>query len=642
MKKNLLFVALTIAGLTTSAQTPRLSLCEEFTGENCGPCASTNPGLNTLLAASASQIIAIKWQVPIPSAPTTTWSLYQTDKVEIGARETYYNNTFAPEARIDGQSLTVFGASSDHAGNITSGVINTAQAITSPFSITMARTWDNGCNSINVTVTVQATANYTASVNNLKFRTVMVERTIAFATAPGSNGEKTFYDAAIKSFPTIQGGYTIPNAWVTGQTFTFAINCPIPSYTRNKSEIAFVGFIQNEANKNVLQACRADKVPFPATFSLTAVNTKVDVACTTTIAPQITFQNNGPGALTSCTVIPYVDGVAGTPTSWTGNVAASSTTAITLNAISTPTLNGPHTFSYQIATSSPYFLINLPQTKAQYLVASNYQNMPVVQDFNVSTFPPALWTIVNSNNGVTWGWDSNTGSFGNVAEWGAIKFDFFNNTVIGDMDELYLPPTDLSGTGVPVLSFDISKAQRNSENDRLEVLVSSDCGVTWSTVYNKAGQNLSTTAGSSTAFLPIVSGDWITETISLTGFASPNVLVKFRTTSDNGNNLYIDNVNLSQPSTMGVTKNNKNLASISIFPNPTKGETNLKINSTVAANANITVVNALGQVVYTKQSSLNVGINMVQIDVKEFASGLYNVIIESNNSTTSKKITVIK
>ena len=642
MKKNLLFVALAFASITAFAQTPRLSLCEEFTGENCGPCASTNPGLNTLLAANASKIIAIKWQVAIPSAPTTTWSLYQTNKIEIGTRGSYYGNSFAPEARIDGQSLTVFGGASDHAGDVTSGVINTAQAVTSPFSITMARAWDNGCNAVNVTVTVQATANYTASANSLKFRTVMVERTIVFATAPGTNGEKTFYDAAIKSFPNIQGGYTIPNAWVSGQTFTFTLNCPIPSYTRNKSEIAFVGFVQNDANKNILQAVRADKVPFPATFSLTAVNAKVDVACSTTIAPQITFQNNGPGALSSCTVIPYVDGVAGNTTTWTGNVAVNSSTTITLNSITTPTLTGPHTFSYQIATSSPYFLINLPQTKAQYMVASNYQNTPVFQDFNVSTFPPASWAIVNANNGVTWGWDSNTGSFGNVAEWGAIKFDFFNNSVIGDVDELYLPPVDLSGTGTPVLSFDVSKAQRNAENDKLDVLVSSDCGATWTNVYSKGGQNLATTGGSSTAFLPVLAGDWITETIALTGFASPNVLVKFKTTNDNGNNLYIDNVNLSQPSTMGVTKNSKNLASISIFPNPTKGETNLKINALSAGNANLSVVNALGQVVYSRSILLNVGINMVQVDVKEFSSGLYNVILESNNSTTSKKITVIK
>lgn len=85
MKKTSILLGLLAASFFASGQT-RMSLYEEFTGENCGPCAATNPGLNTLLNANASQVIAIKWQVPIPSAPSTTWSLYQTDKPEIDWR----------------------------------------------------------------------------------------------------------------------------------------------------------------------------------------------------------------------------------------------------------------------------------------------------------------------------------------------------------------------------------------------------------------------------------------------------------------------------------------------------------------------------------------------------------------------------
>jgi hypothetical protein len=67
MKKNLLTLGLVIAGITSVAQTPRLSLFEEFTGENCPPCAATNPGLNANIAANSTKVVAIKWQVPIPS-----------------------------------------------------------------------------------------------------------------------------------------------------------------------------------------------------------------------------------------------------------------------------------------------------------------------------------------------------------------------------------------------------------------------------------------------------------------------------------------------------------------------------------------------------------------------------------------------
>src|SRR4051812_42095447 len=85
MKKTSIILGLVTMGLFASAQV-RISLFEEFTGENCGPCASTNPNLNITLAANAANVIALKWQVPIPSAPSATWSLYQTNIQEINWR----------------------------------------------------------------------------------------------------------------------------------------------------------------------------------------------------------------------------------------------------------------------------------------------------------------------------------------------------------------------------------------------------------------------------------------------------------------------------------------------------------------------------------------------------------------------------
>jgi hypothetical protein len=159
-------------GLGSFAQTPRLCLYEEFTGENCGPCAATNPGLNTLLSSPTNtpKIVAIKWQVPIPSAPSATWSLYQTNKTEIDWRwmtgPGYYNYVpavnFAPFGKIDGQSQAVFGSpagpNTDHPGNMTNNIIATAQSYTSAFSVTMTRDWDATGSAVNLTVTITASA----------------------------------------------------------------------------------------------------------------------------------------------------------------------------------------------------------------------------------------------------------------------------------------------------------------------------------------------------------------------------------------------------------------------------------------------------------------------------------------------------
>ncbi|MFZ9453867.1 MAG: hypothetical protein ACO27Q_01410, partial [Bacteroidia bacterium] len=127
MTKTRTLLVILALSCTAFAQTPRLCLYEEFTGENCPPCAATNPGLNTLLASAtnSTKAVAIKWQVPIPSAPSATWSLYQTNKADINWRySTYgYGINSAPSGRMDGRNVTVFGAASDHPANLNNNVI---------------------------------------------------------------------------------------------------------------------------------------------------------------------------------------------------------------------------------------------------------------------------------------------------------------------------------------------------------------------------------------------------------------------------------------------------------------------------------------------------------------------------------------
>ena len=53
-------------------------------------------------------------------------------------------------------------------------------------------------------------------------------------------------------------------------------------------------------------------------------------------------------------------------------------------------------------------------------------------------------------------------------------------------------------------------------------------------------------------------------------------------------------------------------------------------------------MNALGQVVYKKQADLTAGTTTLQMDVKEFANGLYTVVVDTEHGSTVKKITVSK
>ncbi|HPA31540.1 MAG TPA: hypothetical protein PLV14_08075, partial [Bacteroidia bacterium] len=71
-KISTLFAAMCITA-TVSAQTQRLVLFEEFTGETCPPCAQINPTLNEMLNDEADKIVSIKYQNNIPSAGPRFW-----------------------------------------------------------------------------------------------------------------------------------------------------------------------------------------------------------------------------------------------------------------------------------------------------------------------------------------------------------------------------------------------------------------------------------------------------------------------------------------------------------------------------------------------------------------------------------------
>ncbi len=664
MKKHLFASAMICLGLYASAQSQRMALYEEFTGETCPPCAATNPGLNALLQlpVNQSKVIAIKWQVPIPSAPTKTWSLYQTNKAEIDWRWKAagygYGINSAPSGKMDGQNVQVFGASSSHPANLTSAAIANAAAVPSAFDMKIDRRWKSDLSAVDVTITIAATAAF-SSVGNLMLRTVMVERLITFSVQPGTNGEKVFEDAVIRSFPTVMSGTNVigmgtalPSTWAVGDKQVITMSCAVPSYTRKLEEIAIVGFIQDDGDKKIHQAYRAEPVGTkPNDAQILSLQTPVTI-CTNTFESVVTIRNNGSTDITSMDITPSLDGVAGSKTMWTGVFPSGSSITVTLNALSSGVAGG-HNVSVDISNVSGGDNNTVDNTgTSQVYLGVGTTGKTVVQDFEVSAFPPALWATANPDKG-TATWSQATGATvgGYASSATALKYNFYGNTKIGDIDEIYLPPTNLYGTAEPELVFEYSYVKNSAPNaDKLEVMASADCGDSWSTFYSASGMGLVTTQTLiSGAFTPNASEHWSFQNVKLTGMNLKDVLVKFVVTNGNGNNLYLDNINLFQsqpteppvPNPVGISEN-ANLFSAGLYPNPTSGNVSVKINSPVSGNAVITVVNTLGQVLAVKNTVLNGGSNVIEMNVSELPAGLYSVNVESNNGSVSKKLTVNK
>ncbi len=94
---------------------------------------------------------------------------------------------------------------------------------------------------------------------------------------------------------------------------------------------------------------------------------------------------------------------------------------------------------------------------------------------------------------------------------------------------------------------------------------------------------------------------------------------------------YIDNVYFSKAANTSV--NSIETSKVSVYPNPSNSVFTV---TSASAIDNITVVNALGQPVYTAAP----GTNGVSVDASAFAKGIYTVLVSSNGQTTASKVAV--
>ncbi|MEG2070735.1 MAG: T9SS type A sorting domain-containing protein [Bacteroidales bacterium] len=167
--------------------------------------------------------------------------------------------------------------------------------------------------------------------------------------------------------------------------------------------------------------------------------------------------------------------------------------------------------------------------------------------------------------------------------------------------------------------------QYSTSNDKLQVLLSTNCGVSWSTVYNKGGAALATAPASNASFVP-TNSQWRTETVALTPYASAeDVLIKFKAISNNGNNIWLDHIVVANGT--GI-ENNDLAGEISIYPNPAIDKVYIKSDVTINQ---IDIVSIQGQVISSEQVINN------EINVNTLATGVYMLRIYTEQGIAIKK-----
>jgi PKD repeat protein len=236
-------------------------------------------------------------------------------------------------------------------------------------------------------------------------------------------------------------------------------------------------------------------------------------------------------------------------TSWSWNFGAGSTPATSTAQNPTVTFNTAGTNTITLTATNGFG--SDVETKTNYVTiqSATGATLPISQGFTGATFVPLNWSLVNGNASATsWVRSATIGvapSAGN-----SMMFDNYNFNDADD-DEVRMEGANLTGLSSAQLQFDVAYAAYNATTfDGLQVLVSTDCGLTFTSVYNKTGAtvaagNLPTVAATTALFTP-TAAQWRTETVNLTAYiGNPKVVIAFRNLANYGNRLFVDNINLT-------------------------------------------------------------------------------------------------
>jgi PKD repeat protein len=268
------------------------------------------------------------------------------------------------------------------------------------------------------------------------------------------------------------------------------------------------------------------------------------------------------------------------------------------------------------------------------------------ESFESISVPNADWRIDNGGS-VDWVQNNSVGFTGTKS----MSLNNFTNTA-GAIETFYTPSYNLSAinTANPTITFTFKVAhQRKSTtaSEKLQVFSSTNCGQTWSQRYSKLGASLATVAAANTSSFVPTSGQWRTETVSISAVLSqPNILFKFVFTADaNGsmNNIYIDDINIGNPS-VGIKEGSDESSTLfySVFPNPNNGIMNVDFNLETPTTIKLELVDLLGKTLDLAVSKeLGAGEHHFEFGKNvKLASGIYFSKLTVNGKIYTQKVIV--
>jgi len=584
MKRLLqLILVFCMFNLVANAQSPRMVMIEEGTQASCPPCATENPIIDALIEANSDKVVTLKYQTSWPGFD----QMNLDNPTEVADRIAYYGITGVPNAVTNGSIIPSCGNYEGQPSCLTQEDIDAMYAEMSPLTMEISAAYENGV--LKVTGSITAAE---ALEGDLKLRMAVTEQHITIDQVPGGTNGETDYIHVMKGFIGGTAGFDLGNmemgqVYMIDETMTF----DFPVYDFGQLEV--VAFVQDDNDKFVHQAAKDGTVDITVDFANNAAASDISgtpaflCAGEQTISPSFKLVNGGNTELTSADIIYSANGGDAQTYSWTGSLGTLKSEVVQLDAI-----------TFEATTDA---------TVLNVMVANPNGVMDELEDDNASSI--SIDAAPSSVNRVT-------------------------VTVVTDQyaDEIYW---QISGSDGAIV------ASGGNPNVGIE-------NVNTNTYPAPPHPDM---YGNNQTFEHVVELGTDCYTFHITDYYGDGILGAggYLLTSNDGTSLHSDVEDYQAEAikdfgaTMVVSIDETELnTGISIHPNPASDFLNVNFSINETADAQIQLMNAVGQIVYNQPYTIQSGDSSTQIDVSELANGVYFLNVKADGQMTSRKVTVMK
>jgi hypothetical protein len=662
MKKYLFLISLFLITINLFCQTfvstvpeSKNVILEEYGGVRCGPCADGHKIANAFEAANPPGDVVIinihagGYAAPASGYPnyTTTWGNALVNQSNNGG---YYPSGTANRHVFPGLGWTAGATGMGRGQWATAG--NQTLAQSSYVNVAAKTTIDLASRELTVVVEAYYTGN---GSNTNKLNVALLQNNIeGFQVSATANPSQVLPNGnynhmkMLRHLLTGQWGQTISNT-SQGSFYTDTITYTVPQSLNsvpydlfNLDVVVFIAESTQEIISGSISSMEySTSQPGISSLILDSASLPVNDYCITSYEPKITVRNNNNTSTANYDLSYIYNG--GSPVSITETNLGQNSSRTTIF----PSINitdGEHKFEFNLDVANNNSIIDATSTD-NYNPQIFYTTPNNIVDFEINEGFQSYQ--VNSSS-------INKGFLENSDELSNFKITNRGNgstrsLLFGIYDwpkdvsaSLVFHNIDLSNTTSPSLKFSYAYTQRVGgtfgSQDRLIVEASYSCGKTWVTIFDKSGNDLRTTSPRNSFFYPLAS-DWDDVWKGLEAWSNEDdVIIRFRCISDNGNNLFLDDIQVLDA--VGIEESSN--VSSKVFPNPAENSATIELQGVEGENIKFELYNILGEIVFKGNYKPTSNFDNYNIDLTSINNGIYNLVLKNGKSLSTKKLQIVK